>query len=61
MLPCKINIIGEDSMSWILNIVNNTDISLSIQPFKLNLVEKRKKTFDNWYFYNFYKLVLANV
>ena len=50
MPSCKINIIGEDSMSWILNIVNNTDISLSIQPFKLNLVEKRKKIFDNWYF-----------
>ena len=52
MPPCKINIIGEDSMSWILNIVNNTDISLSIQPFKLNLVEKRNKTIDNLYIYN---------
>ena len=39
-------------MSWILNIVNNTDISLSIQPFKLNLVEKRNKTIDNLYIYN---------
>ena len=58
MPPCKINIIGEDSMSWILNIVNNTHISLSIQPFKLG--GETQKRIDNLYFwYLFYKNVLS--
>ena len=48
MPPCKINIIGEDSMSWILNNVNNTHISLSIQPFKLG--GEKQKRIDNWSF-----------
>ena len=57
MPPCKINIIGEDSMSWILNNVNNTHISLSIQPFKLG--GETQKRIDNWYFWYFYKNVLS--
>ena len=58
MPPCKINIIGEDSMSWILNNVNNTHISLSIQPFKLG--GETQKSIDNLYlWYLFYKNVLS--